>query len=84
MIIITSAVSMLSASPSSAATISSFQFSTSMPVPWSTRVLSALRSLWITLATDNPLTWSRNQGRRNSRADMEDEMRILRDVLGKI
>ena len=41
------------------------------PVPFVLRIISALRSLWVTFITDNPLTWSWQQGRRNPRADME-------------
>lgn len=47
------------------------EFAPSFPVHWLLRVLSVLRTLWITFIAENPLTWSWQQGRRNPRADME-------------
>ncbi|KAI0087843.1 Intradiol ring-cleavage dioxygenase [Irpex rosettiformis] len=53
------------------------EFAISYPVPFLLQILSALRSLWVTFITDNPLTWSWMQGRRNPRADMEGPLYVL-------
>ncbi|KAI0771352.1 aromatic compound dioxygenase [Irpex lacteus] len=53
------------------------EFAPSYPVHWLLRVLSVLRTLWITFITENPLTWSWQQGRRNPRADMEGPLYVI-------
>lgn len=46
-------------------------FAPHVPTSVLVRAASALRTAWVTFITDNPLTWSWEQGRRNERADME-------------
>lgn len=46
-------------------------FAPHVPTSVLVRAASVLRTAWITFITDNPLTWSWEQGRRNERADME-------------
>lgn len=47
-------------------------FAPYIPTSFPIQVISALRSaIWVTFIQDNPLTWWWQQGRRNSRADME-------------
>ncbi|KAL5504043.1 hypothetical protein ACEPAH_8116 [Sanghuangporus vaninii] len=42
-----------------------------VPVPFLTLSGSIVRSIWVTLASDNPLVWNRTYGKRNEQADVE-------------
>ena len=56
---------------------SALSFESLVSVPILTRIISTLRSIWVTLVTDNPLTWGFRQGKWNQFADVEGPVYVL-------